>query len=150
MPKGTATEKWETLRDIIHRTALAIFGKKTSKLHDWFEAKSSEMAPVIEAKRAALAEYERSPTERNLQALRAARSKVQCIARRCANEYWTELSERIQMAAVTGNIRGMYNGIKKALGPMHSNMIPLKFATGVVINDQGWNTILTSTPKRAP
>ena len=75
-PGDTATEKWEALQDTIHRTALATFGKKTSKTYDWFEAKSSVMSPVIEAKRTALAEYKRSPTERNLQMLRAARSKV--------------------------------------------------------------------------
>ena len=34
------------------------------------------MRPVIEAKRKALIEYKRSPSERNLQILRAASSKV--------------------------------------------------------------------------
>ena len=96
------------------------------------------MTPVIEAKHAVLAKYKQSLTKRNLQTLRAARSKVQCIARHCTNEYWTELSEMIQMAAATGNIRGMYDGIKKALGLMQSKMAPLKSATGEVITDQGW------------
>ena len=95
------------------------------------------MTPVIEAKCTALAEYKQSPTEQNLQTLRAARSKVQCIARHCTNEYWTEHSEMIQMATATGNIRWMYDGIKKALGPMQSKMAPLKSATGEVITDQG-------------
>ena len=53
----TATEKWETLQDTIHCIALAIFGKKTLKSHDWYEAKLSEMTPIIEAKHAALAAY---------------------------------------------------------------------------------------------
>ena len=108
-------------------------GEKNSKSHNWFEAKSSEMTPVIEAKRAALAEYKRSPTQRNLQILRAARSKVQNIARRCVNEY----SKTVQMAAATGNIRGMYDGIKKALGPTQSKTAPLKSTTREVITDQG-------------
>ena len=51
----TATEMWETLQDTIHCIALAVFGKKTSKSHSWYEAKFSEMTPVIEAKHAALA-----------------------------------------------------------------------------------------------
>ena len=72
----TATEKWETLQDTIHHIALAIFGKKTSKSHDWYGAKLSKMTPVIEAKHAALAKYKQSPTEWNLQTLRAARSKA--------------------------------------------------------------------------
>ena len=95
------------------------------------------MTLVIEAKHAALAKYKQSPTEQNLQTLRAARSKVQCIARCCANVYWTEHSEMIQLAAAMGNIRGMYDGIKKALGPMQRKMAPLKSTTGEVITDQG-------------
>ena len=123
-PKDSTAEKWVILRDTMHRTALATFGKKTSKTHDWFDAKLTEMSPVIEAKRTALIEYKQSPSERNLYILRAARSKVQQTARRCANEYWTQLSEDIQTAAITGNIRGMYDGIKTALGSTHSETDP--------------------------
>ena len=72
----SATEKWEALRDNIYRTTLATFGKRSSKSHDWFEAKSTVMTPVTKAKRAALAEYKRTPSERNLQILRIARSKA--------------------------------------------------------------------------
>ena len=61
----TATEKWETLQDTIHCITLAIFGKKTSKLHNWYEAKSSKMTPIIEAKCATLAEYKHLPTKQN-------------------------------------------------------------------------------------
>ena len=132
----SATEKWERLRATMYSSAFATFGRKTSKSSDWFDAKSSEMTPVIEAKRAALAEYKRSPSEKTLQALRTARSKVQQTARRCANEYWQELSDDIQTAAATGNIRGMYDGIKKALGPTQSKTAPLKSASGEVITDR--------------
>ena len=86
------------------------------------------MTPVIGAKRAAFVEYKRLPSEQNLQILRAVRNKAQQTARHCANEYWTELSEVIQTAAITGNIRGMYDGIKTA---------PLKSSTGEVITDKG-------------
>ena len=121
----------------MHRIALATFVKKPSKTHDWFDAKSTEMRPVIEAKRKALIEYKRSPSERNLQIIRAARSKVQHTARRCANEYWTQLSQDIQTAAITGNIGGMYHGINKALGPIQSKTAPLKSSSGEIITDKG-------------
>ena len=132
-PRDSATEKWDTM----HRTALATFGRKTSKSQDWFEAKSIEMTPVIEAKRAAFVEYKRVPSEQNLQILRVARNKAQQTARHCANEYWTELSEVIQRAAITGNIRGMYDGIKTAMGPVQNKTAPLKSSTGEVITDKG-------------
>ena len=117
-----ATEKWEALHGTMYRTALATFGKRSSKSHDWFEVKSAVMTPVNEAKRAALAEYNRPPSD--LQILRIARSKAQQTAWRCANEYWTELSENIQSAAITGNIRGMYDGIRKAVGPTLNKTAP--------------------------
>ena len=136
-PGDPAPVNWETLRDTMHRTALATFGKKTSRSQDWFEAKSDVMTPVIEAKRVALAEYKLSPSEKNLQIIRAARAKAQQTARHCANEYWTELSDNVQKAATTGNIRGMYDGIKKALGPVQCKTAPLKSSTGEVITDKG-------------
>ena len=95
------------------------------------------MTPVIEAKLAAFVEYKRVPSEQKLQILRAARNKVQQTARHCANEYWTELSEVIQTAAITGNIRGMYDGIKTAMGPVQNKTAPLKSSTGEVITDKG-------------
>ena len=108
----------------MHRTDLATFWKKTPKIRGWFDAKSTNMRNVIEAKRKAMIEYKRSPSERNLQIFRAARSKVQQTARRCANEYGTQLSRDIQTAAITGNIRGIYDVIKKALGPTQSQTAP--------------------------
>lgn len=95
------------------------------------------MTPVIEAKRAALAKYKRSPSEKTLKTLRAAWSKVQQTARKCANEYWQELSRDIQTAADTGNIKGMYDGITKALGPTQSKTAPLKVHQWRMINDKG-------------
>ena len=133
---ASATEKWENMRDAIHKTALATFGRKTSKSQDWFEAKSAVMIPIIEAKRAALTKFNQKPNERNLQMLRAARKKAQRIARQCANEYWVELSLAIQAAAAQGNIRGMYEGIKTALGPTQSKTAPLKTTTGEAITNQ--------------
>ena len=99
--------------------------------------KSTMMTPVIEAKRAALAEYKRTPSERNLQILRTARSKAQQTARRCANKYWTEFSENTQSAAIPGNIRGMYDVNKKALGPTLNKTAPLRSSAGKVITDGG-------------
>ena len=121
----------------IHTSALAIFGKKTPRSSEWFDAKSAEMTPVIEAKRAALAEYMCSPSEKTLKTSRAAPSRVQQTARKCAKEYWQELSRNIQTAADTGNIRGLYDGITKALRPTQSKTEPLKFISGEVITDKG-------------
>ena len=62
--------------------------ENTPKTHDWFDAKSTEITPVIEAKRTTVNEYKLSHSERNVQILRAARSKVRqthnCVVVQCS------------------------------------------------------------------
>ncbi|CAE1296799.1 unnamed protein product [Acanthosepion pharaonis] len=69
--------------------------------------------------------------------LKAARSKAQQTARRCANDYWVNLCSRIQTAADSGNARGMYTSIKTATGSTPINTAPLRSKVGEVITDQG-------------
>ena len=90
---------------------------------DWFEAHLDEVQLFIDERRA-LASYKSSPSERTLQMLRAARSKVQQISRRCANDFWLQLCNHIQVCADTGSLMGMYVGIKQAIGPMQSRRVP--------------------------
>lgn len=71
----SAFEKWNRPRVAIQKTALATFREKTSK--NRLDVKSSEMTPAITTKCAALVKYKCSPSRKFLQALRAARSKVQ-------------------------------------------------------------------------
>ncbi|XP_076456338.1 uncharacterized protein LOC143290704 [Babylonia areolata] len=140
------TYRWEHFRDAVYNAAMSTFGKRTSKSADWFEAHLEEMTPVIEAKRNALTAYKTNPSEQNLQVLRAARSKVQQCARQCANDYWLQLCSQIQIAADTGNIKAMYDGIKQALGPTQKKTAPLKSATGEVIQDRTTDGALGRTP----
>ena len=67
--------------------------------------------------------------------LRVAQNKIQQISRYCANEFWLQLCNHIQVCADTGNLKGMYDGIKQAIGPMQSRIAPLKSATGDAIKD---------------
>ena len=89
--------------------------------------------PAIKDKRRSLAAYKACLY--NFQALQVARSKVQQAARRCSNDYWLQLCSQIQIAADKGNIRGMYDGIKQALGPIQKKSAPLKSAKGVSTAD---------------
>ena len=136
-PTANAQDQWEHFRDAVYKAVMATFSKKTSKsLINQFEAHSEEMTPVIEAKRNALTAYKANPSDQNLQILSAARSKVQQCARQCANDYWLQLCSQIQIAADTGNIKAMYDGIKQALGPTQKKIASLKSATGEVIQDR--------------
>ena len=100
---------------------------------DWFKAHLEELMPAIEDKRRALAAYKTCPTEYNLQGLRAARSKVQQAARRRSNDYWLQLCSQIQTAV---DIKGIYDGIKQALGPVQNKSASLKSATGIITQNQ--------------
>jgi hypothetical protein len=75
------------------------------------------MQPVTEAKREPLLAHKQNPCPSTLDKLRAARNKAQQTARRCVKDYWLKLCSKIQLAANTGNARGMCDGIKTATGP---------------------------------
>ena len=135
-PTANAQGRWEHSRDVAYNAATSTFGKKTNKSADWFEAHSEEMTPGIEAKRNALTAYKTNPSEQNLQILLAAPSKVQQHARQCATGYWLQLCSQIHIAADTGNIKTMYDGIKQALGPTQKKTALMKSATGEVIQDR--------------
>ena len=57
-------------------------------------------------------------------------------ARCCANDYWLKLCESIQNSVDSGNVRGMYDGIKKAVGPTVRKMAPLKSTSGEMLTDR--------------
>ena len=112
------------------------FGKKERLSQDWFNAFITDMDPVIEAKRQAYLAYKDTPSEKTDAALRAARSNAQRIARRCANDFWLQLCESIQTASDWWNIRGMFDGIKRAVGRTVKKTAPLKSTTGQTIVDR--------------
>ena len=100
----------------MYNSAITAYGKKESKNTDWYEANWKMMEPVTEAKRKALLAYKAVSSPGTLQALRSARKNAQQTARHCANTYWLNLCTSIQTAAETGDARGMYEGIKRAIG----------------------------------
>ncbi|GAA6085371.1 craniofacial development protein 2, partial [Tachysurus ichikawai] len=133
-PDDTIDSKWSHLQNAVYNSAITAYGKKESKNTDWYEANWEEIKPVTEAKRKALLAYKAVSSLGTLQALRTARKNA---ARHCANTYWLDLCTSIEIAAETGDARGMYEGIKKATGPSTSKIVPLKSKIGEVIKDQG-------------
>ena len=95
-----------------------------------FESNLPVIQSVIETKRTALIHYKKDPSPKNLLILKSARKDAQRTARQCANKYWQDLCTNIQTCADCGNIRGVYEGIKKAFGPRISKVAPLKALDG--------------------
>ena len=77
--------------------------------------------------------YRKSLPGKTLQAHRLARSNCQRIVRKCANNYWLNLYEDVQIAADFGSARTMYNGMKIAFGPTVNTTAPLKSTSGAII-----------------
>ena len=82
-------------------------------------------------KEACPAELPPSSLEALWEARRCAKEKF----KNCASNYWMNLCAEIQSAADTGNLRGMFEGITKPIGPTQSKCAPLKTSTGETITD---------------
>uniref|UniRef100_H2ZZE9 Reverse transcriptase domain-containing protein n=1 Tax=Latimeria chalumnae TaxID=7897 RepID=H2ZZE9_LATCH len=131
-----AEEFWEGLRTAIHETAKATFGEKRLSNKDWFEESAEELLPLINIKNAAYLEHNKKPTESTKARLQHAKNEVQRATRHCANQYWTKLCDEIQTASDAGNLKVMYDGLKKALGPTINQVAPLKSCSGETITDR--------------
>ena len=119
-----STEQWENVKNATLLAALSSFGKrKGSQQNDGYHSNCAKLDPFIEAKHTALQAYKDIPSSATLNTLRSARSDVQKEVRACINEYWTNLCRTIQQAVDTGNVKGMYNGLKKATGPSLKNSL---------------------------
>lgn len=53
-----------------------------------------------------------------------------CHSERCVNAYWLQLCSKMQDAADTGNMEGMYEGIKLELGLTQNKITNLNGALG--------------------
>ncbi|RXN35706.1 RNA-directed DNA polymerase from mobile element jockey-like protein [Labeo rohita] len=135
-PVDSVKTRWEYIRDTVYKVASDTFGKKVKKSEDWFEAGIEVLEPAITAKRATLLEYKRQPSARTMAAFREARNNTKRIARKCVNDYWLKLCSDIQTSADCGNIRAMYEGMKKAFCPSAIKTAPLKSTSGEIITDR--------------
>ncbi|XP_018015422.1 uncharacterized protein LOC108672290 [Hyalella azteca] len=107
---------WCSLRSAIYNAAVLAYGIKERNSADWFGANIGDLEPALSSKRRAMLKYKSNPSQRNLQVSRAARKRAQQMARRCANNYWLQLSDSIQRASDSGNVRGKYEGSSEQLG----------------------------------
>ena len=102
--------------------ALSTFGKREgSQQNDWYHSNCARLDHLIEAKHTDLQAYRDKPPPESLNTLMSTRSDVKKEVRACINEYWTDLCRIIQQAVDTGNVKGMYDRIKKATGPSVKN-----------------------------
>ncbi|KAG7304556.1 hypothetical protein JYU34_011506 [Plutella xylostella] len=133
----SAEDMWQLVKKEITQTAEKVFGKKERTVRDWFADYEHILLPVIEKKRIAhtnLLNNHRDPAKTH--AYKAAKAEVQRVSRSCANEYWVKLCQSIQQCKDVGDFRGMYQGIKSAIGPTKRKRAAIKDLDGNPIADK--------------
>lgn len=129
-------QAWDTFRDSMYSVSLEVLGVRKRKNQDWFEENAAILSPLLEDKRAAVVKYRKAATRSNLSALRSKRNAFLSAARDCANKFWNDLCNDIQVRAECGDIKGMYDGIKRAIGPTKKQTAPLLSIDGHLIYDR--------------
>ena len=129
-------DKWNALRTNIYESAVKVFGQNRATKKDWIEENAETLLPLVDKKKKARMEFNKTSSQKSLDQLRKARADVQRESRRCANQYWIDLCSSIQTAHDTGDVRTMYQKMKLALGPTISRSAPLKSSTGEMITSK--------------
>ena len=111
----------------------------------WFQDSAFILIPAVRAKHDAQVKISANRSVSTLEELRLAGRNVQHLTRAAIDVYWRNpnLCDHIEECALLGNVRGMYSGIKEALGPVPKKSAPLKTTTGEELTDleaqlNGW------------
>nr|XP_049705654.1 transposon TX1 uncharacterized 149 kDa protein [Helicoverpa armigera] len=128
---------WSIARDTITQIALETFGTQGKTQKDWFAEYEDELLPYLESKRNAYISYlNNMDNERLKLRYQTAKADLQRVSRHFANRYWVSLSETIQHCHKIGDFRGMYQGIKTAIGPVARKRAEIKDRQGNPISDK--------------
>ncbi|KAJ8290132.1 hypothetical protein GJAV_G00009060 [Gymnothorax javanicus] len=112
------------------QSALGIIHRKQP---DWFATFADTLHPVIQAKKEARMQYSASPSQANVDRLKLAKADAQRLSRQCLQQYWLDLSSHIQSCVDSGNLQGLYSGIKEAIGPRPRKITPLLDINGATL-----------------
>lgn len=131
----TAEAHWNRVQEAMYKSAAEAFGHQKAAENDWLVENMDTLAPLIEKKNAAHLAVIKCATRNSMKKLTEARSELQRASRFCANRYWNDLCDEMQKASNNGNLRELYQGLKKAIGPSIKKVCPLKGRDGSLLTD---------------
>lgn len=134
-PHVDISAAWQHFHSVTTKAAFSIFGKRSRSQPDWFKTHASLLLPAIDSKRSARLSYLQHNTRSNKAALKQACCNVQRVTRIAMQAYWSTLCDRIESSASIGNIRGVFEGLKEALGPVPKKSSPLCSLSGELLTD---------------
>ena len=125
---------WNQVKSAILQTSKEVLGFTTKKNKDWFEENNHKIQELPAKKRSAHQAHLGQPScQEKKAAFRHSCSNLQCKLRGTQNEWWTNLAERTQLYADTGDYRGFYEALKAVYGPTHQVQSPLSSADGQML-----------------
>ena len=104
---------WAHLKTAILQSSEEVLGFSTKKNKDWFDENDKEIQQLLAKKRSAHQAHLAQPScPVKKTAFRSACSNLQRKLRIIQNEWWTNIAEKTQLCADTGDYRGFYEALK--------------------------------------
>ena len=131
-PLDSSTESmWQHLKTSILEASGEVIGYIKRKNKDWFDENDTEIQELLSKKRSAHQSHMSQPSSQEKKAaFRQACSTLQHKLREIQNRWWTDVAQKTQLCADTGDYRGFYEGLRKAFGPTHQVQSPLRSSDG--------------------
>ena len=126
---------WCTTCDVIMSSALEAYGHRSKARPDRFHDNANLLLSAVAAKRSARLKVTVRNSRSAHRELQAAKRTVQCLTRFAVSRCWEDLSTRIQQCADSGDLQGLYSGIREAIGRIPKKLSPLLAADGALLAD---------------
>ena len=122
---------WAALKTAILQSSEEVLGFTTKKNKDWFDENDQEIQQLLAKKRSTHQAHLAQPScPVKKSAFRTVCSNLQRKLRTIQDEWWTNLAEKTQLCADTGDYRGFYEALKAVYGPSHQVVSPLRSTDG--------------------
>ena len=114
-----------------------VLGRRKRKHRDWFDDQRDDIKQLLDERNRRIEVYLRNASPENHALLREARSELQRELRRMKENWWSQLAEKIQGYADTGNLQEFYSALKGVYGAKHRAFCPVRGADGrILITDK--------------
>ncbi|XP_051651908.1 craniofacial development protein 2-like [Manacus candei] len=111
---------WHHIKNSILQSSEESLGFSLKKNKDWFDENNREIQDLLRKKRTVHQAHLALPScHARKPAFRLACSKLQQKLRDIQNKWWTDLAEKTQLCADTGDHKGFYEALKTAYGPTY-------------------------------
>ena len=128
---------WAEFCTAVTDSAVIAFSRPSRKQPDWFRDSADLLLQSFEAKRKARAIVCAHVICNSRLRLTTAKLNMQRLIHTALYRYWTNLSQRIQCCADTGDLHGMYQGIPEAIGPTSKKTATVLSKDSRPISDPG-------------